>query len=68
MLLTKVNLIECIAFMLVLSKQGRPPRNSEKGPYAVVDEQCEDTTLDLLLRHFYLISWTLVSRFTTAPL
>ena len=59
--------------MDIISKQGRPPRKSEKGPYAVVDERCKDTTLgpsieNLLLRHFYLISWTLVSGFTTAPL
>ena len=26
-------------------KQGRPPRESERGPYAVVDERYEDTTL-----------------------
>ena len=26
------------------SKQGRPPRESKKGPYAVVDERCEETT------------------------
>ena len=42
------------------SKQGRPPQESERGPYAVVDERCEDTTLDstmkdLLQHHFYLI-------------
>ena len=33
----------------MISKQGRPPRKSEEEPYAVVDEQCEDTTLDLAL-------------------
>ena len=49
----------------VVSKQGRPPQESERGPYAVVDERCEDTTLDpsmkdLLQRQVLLISWTLV--------
>ena len=28
-------------------KQGRPPKESERGPYAVVDERYEDTTLDI---------------------
>ena len=48
--------------------RGVLPENLSRRPYAVVDEICEDTTLDLLQRHFCLISWTLVSRFTTAPL
>ena len=46
-------------------KQGRPPRESEKGPYAVDVERCEETTQfntfwDLAKRDFYLIFWTLV--------
>ena len=49
----------------ILLKQGHPPQESERGPYAVVDERCEDTTLDpsmkdLLQRQVLLISWTLV--------
>ena len=44
----------------IILKQGRPPQESERGPYAVVDERCEDTTLDpsmkdLLQRHFKLL-------------
>ena len=31
---------------IILLKQGRPPQESERGPYAVVDERCEDTTLE----------------------
>ena len=31
---------------ILLSKQGCPPQESERGPYAVVDERCEDTTLE----------------------
>ena len=54
-----------LVFVLFKSKQGRPPQESERGPYAVVDERCEDTTLDpsmkdLLQRQVLLISWTLV--------
>ena len=46
-------------------KQGRPPRESEKGPYAVVVQRCEETTQfrtfwDLAKRHFYLIFCTLL--------
>ena len=47
------------------SKQGRPPQESEKVPYAVVDERCKETTQfhafwDLQERHFYLIFCTQV--------
>ena len=42
------------------SKQGRPPRESEKEPYAVVDHSVSFIKR-LLQRHFYLIFWTLVS-------
>ena len=47
-------------FHIRVFKQGRPPQESERGPYAVVNEQCEDTTLDpsiedLLQRTFLLL-------------
>ena len=32
-------------YILKKLKQGRPPQKSERGPYAVVDERYEDTTL-----------------------
>ena len=51
----KLNFENIVSFFLKLKfwikmrfitlKQGRPPQESERGPYAVVDERCEDTTL-----------------------
>ena len=50
------------------------PENLRRGPYAVVDERCEDTTLDLnsmkdlLQRQFWHFFGPLYMRFITAIL
>ena len=41
------------------SKQGRPPRESEKEPYAVVDERCESTTQFHSSKDYYSATFTL---------
>ena len=41
----------------IQSKQGRPPRKPERGPYAVVDKRCDETTL--LLKTYNSVNVTL---------
>ena len=59
--------------MFYLSR-GVLPENLRRGPYAVVDERCEDTTLDLnsmkdlLQRQFWHFFGPLYMRFTTTVL
>ena len=48
---------------LLKSKQGRPPQESERGPYAVVDERCEDTTLEPSMKDLFITASLFVTKY-----
>ena len=56
-----------------ISMQGRPPRKSERGPYAVVDKRCDETTLLLKTynsgpKHPVIVTLSLFHRIWTLAL